>query len=367
MNLEIKEKIETISCHLLSVYNNEESDSLHNGKIGHALFFFYASRFLHDEKFEKVGLSILENVISDLHSKPMRLGISEGLTGILWFVKHLIKYKYIHSDYRQIYIGIESDIFNVTTKLLENDNLDFLHGALGNIYYLLYDLENHPENRVFVKDIFQNISNKIVKTKNVTNRIDSNNDSFDCGLAHGISGLLLVLNRFVEQNIHGEKAVAYINEIAHLVLNNFDLKKRFIWCNGNAGIIYALLRVANLTYPTLSAKITSLALNASMLRGNGLGGINEACFCHGSAGNLQIFSRLYNLYGNDEFLKAKEFWLESTLNFADYEDGVAGFKTWDGDKFVIDNNLLLGVSGIGLALMSHIDEEFIHWDESFLF
>ena len=49
-----------------------------------------------------------------------------------------------------------------------------------------------------------------------------------------------------------------------------------------------------------------------------------------------------------------------------FEDGIAGYKTWDGEESIIDYSLFKGVSGVGLSLMSYKKKDLSVWGDFFL-
>ena len=54
------------------------------------------------------------------------------------------------------------------------------------------------------------------------------------------------------------------------------------------------------------------------------------------------------------------------LKMAKFKDGLAGYKMWNIDNYKNESNLLEGIAGIGLALLSSISDEDPSWDECLL-
>ncbi len=65
---------------------------------------------------------------------------------------------------------------------------------------------------------------------------------------------------------------------------------------------------------------------------------------------------------------AAAYWIGQTLSLAKFEDGLAGYKTWQGAErgFRNEYGLLEGIAGIGLALTSYTYETEPTWDECLL-
>ena len=57
-------------------------------------------------------------------------------------------------------------------------------------------------------------------------------------------------------------------------------------------------------------------------------GVLDAGLCHGSSGISMIFRRMYIETQQREFADARDYWIEKTLNFSIFNDGLAGYKTY---------------------------------------
>jgi len=94
--------------------------------------------------------------------------------------------------------------------------------------------------------------------------------------------------------------------------------------------------------------------------------VRDAGICHGSAGIALIYRRLYIETGRDEFREATQYWINQTLNFSCFDDGLSGYKTLVKEGWKCDYSLLTGISGIGLVLLSYLENNQQQWDELFL-
>ncbi len=94
----------------------------------------------------------------------------------------------------------------------------------------------------------------------------------------------------------------------------------------------------------------------------------DACFCHGTSGIAHIFNRMWRETGMPECKDAAAYWIGQTLSLAKFEDGLAGYKTWQGTErgFQNEYGLLEGIAGIGLVLLSYHYEIEPTWDECLL-
>ena len=69
--------------------------------------------------------------------------------------------------------------------------------------------------------------------------------------------------------------------------------------------------------------------------------------------------------GSQEFKEAALFWIGDGLEKAIHKDGYAGYKQWGGSekKWSPELSILLGISGIGLTILSYLSNDLKGWDE----
>jgi lantibiotic modifying enzyme len=151
--------------------------------------------------------------------------------------------------------------------------------------------------------------------------------------------------------------------------DEFTRKSRLGWCYGDLGIAQALLQAAKALcsefHENMALKVLLHACNRKDLKENLVvdGGI-----CHGTSGISHIFNRLYINSKVDDFKEISGHWMKKTIEMAQYSDGLAGFKSWQGEKYGWKNqySLLEGIIGIGLSILSQLNPNLTNWDECLL-
>ena len=139
------------------------------------------------------------------------------------------------------------------------------------------------------------------------------------------------------------------------------------WCYGDLGIGIALLQVRKiLEKKEYEKKGLEILLKSTQRRNYNETLVTDAGICHGSAGIALIFRRMYYEIGRKEFKEATQYWINQTLHFSRFEDGLAGYKTYIKDGWKNDYSLLMGISGVGLVLLSYLENDKQDWDEMFL-
>jgi len=94
--------------------------------------------------------------------------------------------------------------------------------------------------------------------------------------------------------------------------------------------------------------------------------IIDAGICHGSVGLAMIYRRMYIETDIEIFGEAVKYWIQVSLSFSKFDDGLAGYKSFYIDKWVNDYCLLSGIAGIGLMFISFLMDDNQKWDEIFL-
>ena len=146
-------------------------------------------------------------------------------------------------------------------------------------------------------------------------------------------------------------------------------RSRLGWCYGDLGIAMALWQAGvALHNESWKNKALEILLFAAEKRRNlEKNFVKDAGLCHGTAGIGHIFYRVWWNTKMSEFKKAADYWFEQTLKMAIFADGLAGYKAWNGrDGWKNKENLLEGIAGIGLALLTYYYEIEPTWDECML-
>src|SRR5690606_21380472 len=128
-----------------------------------------------------------------------------------------------------------------------------------------------------------------------------------------------------------------------------DGPARAAWCYGDPGVALALMAAGSAAdRPDWEAAAVELARGAAA-RPIESCQVGDASVCHGAAGLLHVFNRLYQASGERALRDAAIFWLGPTLRLlADGRwDGVPGADDLPSAK---ESSILEGKAGIALAL-----------------
>lgn len=200
---------------------------------------------------------------------------------------------------------------------------------------------------------------------------------FNCGLAHGVPGVLALLARIVEQT--GDPRAADLGRGAARWIWEQRLPasaasafpgiasgpaSRTAWCYGDPGVTLALWRAERAFG---SREDEALELAAAWLRRSV--DVNDADLCHGSTGLAQIAARMFHATADPRFRDAAIRWLDHAESQRVAGAGLAGYRTHlvvGPTRWRTSARFLDGVAGVGLALLAAISPIEPAWDRLLL-
>ncbi|MGE0078309.1 MAG: lanthionine synthetase C family protein [Bacteroidales bacterium] len=396
--------IEPAISNIANTIQNETSQAqegnigLMGGDAGIALFLIYYSIVYKKESALDKALQLISDSLDAINNGNTNSLYSSGIGGLFWLISFLKNNDLLDYDDSESIDKIETYLSQRLDDTLNPDNFDYdvLHGGLG---YVMYFIERYNNK------IDQNFINKIataysksaitidkdrIAWKSKFNK-ENNADEINFGLAHGIPSILIVLtklytftnkeNKILLEDLITKGANYLISQKSFFKENSSfypysNLKKghsRLAWCYGDLGIAYSLYKVGTAIQDSKIEQEGLQTLLASTSRKDlAINDVMDAEVCHGAAGLMLQYGSFYKEMGLPEFKQASEYWLDQTLKMGNNENFLGGYKFWyynDKQKemsFKSDTGLLTGIAGIGLTLLSHIDNYTLNWDRSLL-
>lgn len=203
---------------------------------------------------------------------------------------------------------------------------------------------------------------------------------YDCGIAHGVPGVVAFLGRMAARHDETARSLADLGYDwllaralppggrgrypSWIAPGAAPFPTRTAWCYGDPGVAIALWHAA---HPLGRPVDISVELaRASAARAVDLGTVRDAGLCHGAAGLAHIYNRCYQASGDDTFAEAARMWFVRALAMRRPE-GVGGFLAWLREGvWEPSTTLLEGAAGIGLALLAAIEPVEPAWDRMLL-
>jgi len=376
----LKQKVDSIAeCIFTKIQKNEEdSFGLYTGGFGMLLFLLYYSRFSKIKKHKIITEKYAERLLEQFTNKVELHTFCGGLSGILYLFEFLRENDIIDIDVSNAQPLLDNYIVSRMRWNTRQKNYDFMHGALGvGLYFMKKGtgLEYVQELIEFLySTAVKDVDNHIFKWESVIDS-EKNNLGYNLALSHGISSIIIFLSRVAKNGIQDKRIVEMLTGAVNYMLSqekNFSQfgscfpnfifkdspedisKSRMAWCYGDLGIGMALLQAGKaLDKAEWEEKGFEILLQSTKRRTLNESYVQDAGICHGSAGVAMIFRRMYIETKREEFKDATQYWINQTLNYSRFEDGLAGYKTRNKDEWKCDYSLLTGISGIGLVLLSY--------------
>ncbi len=368
-----------------------ENHSLLSGQSGMLLFELYYQRFV-DKSDEKMENELVEMITSEIQSPIHSSTYCNGTAGFAWFLHHLNHQNFMELD-EELFSQYDELIYQNAVTEFKGDNHDFLHGALGQLFYLVERFQKAPSVEPYLNQLLDLLvaagtehADGIfwAETPVMLDEEEKENYIINLHLSHGQAAKIMVLAKMVKYGLSNakpvlEKAINYLLNVTNENQSDAVFPDRIVdgkkaayshmgWCRGNISIALALLNSAViLKNDELKTTAENIALHTLKNNTKEKARINDFALCHGTCGLVQMYNRLHEITGNEQFKAAADLWMTFTLA-ANHTGGISGFKSWNNhiEKWMNDYSLLSGAAGVGLALIGHISPENRAWDESFL-
>ena len=394
------EKLKQIDAILNNNYKNNNDLGVLSGISGISLFSFYYAKFLNRQEPADFGSDLISEAVERINEGYVFPTYCSGIAGAGWVLELLAEEDFIDVDNDELLPELDEYLFEAMKLDIANNYFDFLHGALGHGFYFLkrfkntksIDLKNRYTNYlIFLIEALKKESISDATSVWWNYELDKDVDLYgvNLSLSHGMSSVINFLSRLYPHKEFKDlvenlliKATNYIISKQYKDTSNTSLfpswihkqadeyvSSRLAWCYGDLGIGISLWHVSkalqNDAYQDLAIKILKHSTNRRDLKE---ARINDAGLCHGVYGIVTIYNYMYKQTAISLFKDAADYWMDVALKIDTHKEGYAGYMVWRGDKeeWIKEENLLEGVTGIGLAIISYLASFSTQWEECLL-
>jgi lantibiotic biosynthesis protein len=367
--------------------------SLLAGELGMSLYHLQLykayGRQTDAEKAVQLTEQILER-IETLEQNPFGYTYGNGLAGLLYMVHQLEKAELVEANMDTEFVEMDEHIFNTTLQLIkERQGHDFLHGAMGIVYYFISRLPA-PHIKNYVTTLIEEFCKQaVVEPKgtwfpNITFANDTA-DMVNFGLAHGNPSFLIILMKAYENDILVKEIPALVETGVQFILeyqqtidfeNNqcsffptalnhgtkglVSMGNRIGWCYGDLNIVLLLYHAGRFLNKPDWISLADTLTDTIILRKNyDATLVADTHFCHGATGVAQFYKHLYELRPLDKYKAAWEYWLQESISLLPQELE----KEWYKGK---ERNFLEGLVGVNLSFLSYLSEQPLNWAAALL-
>jgi lantibiotic modifying enzyme len=382
-----------LMLHKIIEQHQPQNDTLVGGRLGLALY--YQSLY---EAFDKPAHAekatvLLEEVFSNLTRNSMQLfgnAFGNGGAGLGYIVTRFFSAGLIETNLQDDLEALDDYVYKTSLEqIIQQDKIDFLHGATGTIHYFTKRMPGKKAEEYLVKLITALCNKAVTEEKGIWFknwvRERKENSEINLSLSHGLSGFLLILinayhagikldciKETVEQGINfilsyqqdidipKKKWSFFPSTVSAFNLSDFFLSQRLAWCYGDFGPVLLLYKAASIIDNSDWIDKANLFGTFTIMRKDAEATVTtETLFCHGTAGMAQVYDTFYKLSGIERYKAAQEYWIGQTIEMIPGELEKAVYHGKECD-------LLEGLVGVNLALLSYISEKPLTWSQALL-
>ena len=313
-----------------------------------------------------------------------------GLAGYGWLLCYLQDKGLIEVD-EDVFATLDEVLEENIDEMLRMGYFDQLHGLISLGHYFLKRSDTRLAERVLYL-----VSDHVDRSDGEAkwdHTLPGQKPSYHFGMAHGMAGVLYFVGKCYCRNIKpelcrelGDGIVAFFDNneqdidrvgdyypfsipTAEYAERRKNYHCRHAWCNGDIGVLHAMFLYGRWTGQTeIERRAVGKLLITCRKRVCLATGIHDAGACHGSVSIAQFYNRLYYYTGEPLFRETAIYWFKATLILGRNADAPTGYIFYFGGKgWLVTDDLLNGVCGVGLGLLSAVDTDTMDWDEAMMF
>jgi lantibiotic biosynthesis protein len=352
------------------------------------LFWAYASAALDDEPSRSAYDAALDELVATVLAGAAHPALfNDGLAGMGWVLAHVVD-----DGGGELLPSIDAALVRAVSTTPWPGDFDLTQGLVGIGMYFLERLRGGRSDaaRDGLALVVAHLAAAAERTGDgracwftAPERLPAHirqvcpDGRHDCGVAHGIGGVIALLGRAaalddppVGARELGEAAVRWLiaqrmplgelgGRFPAAILPGRPVEPaRSAWCYGDLGLACVLWGADRLGAPAGLAR--EIALEGAT-RATTHYSIEDVALCHGSAGIAHLYNRLAQASGEDAFRDAARRWFEATI-VSERMVELPGFALW-GNHWP---RLIDGAMGVALALLAAATPIAPNWDRMLL-
>jgi class I lanthipeptide synthase len=348
-----------------------------------ALFWSYFSTVFEDELTATRAEAALTKFARKIESGVPGLRLYGGLPGTGWVAAH------VADDVEEFLAIVDEAVNNALAIDHWPADYDLIGGLAGLAVYFL-ERGEAPAATTGLRRIVEVLGTLAERTPNGTTwhtkpellpehqRRIAPEGYYNCGLAHGVPGVLGVLARIAKRPDAPAEAIKLRDETMRWmraqrldgggfpgwITKEPSTRTRIAWCYGDPGVALSLA--------SAGAPPDELAsLNEWITYPFDKTGIIDAGVCHGAAGLAHVCNRFYQATGDKSYCSAARRWYEQALEMRKPGEGIGGYTMYFpkpdlSPDWRASPDFLDGAIGIGLAFLAGVTSVEPEWDRLIL-
>lgn len=352
-------------------------ETLLNGRLGGALYHCYAYQAggapAHLAAAEAILAQALHDFNAGKHYQDMSYGA--GAAGLFWLVAHMQQQQLSPGMTPEDWQFLNQRFFEQASRWIQSGRVDNLYGAIGLLHYL-EQTTAVCDNRQHIDELVALLAGQAHWDEHGASfpnaLLHRNPATIDLGVAHGLSGMALVLLNIQAKGFVSPHLQPLIEGLLTFVAGTYrpldatnaasqqsgfpvsvvgagragSFSNRLAWCYGDITQAIVFQKAGQLLdNPAWLALAAQVGASCAPRRTPEATLVHDAAFCHGAAGLAHLYQQLYQLTGTAAYQVLHQQWLAETVTRLEQELAAQQYrgKEW---------SLLEGLPGIGLVLLS---------------
>lgn len=379
--------------HAIIAQHEPLNDSLLGGSLGLCTYYYTLYKVFGNEEYAEKALDLVEQaaVLPDEAARTLfGATFSSGGAGLCYVITTLYREGLLDMDLTEDLYELDEYLYHTAMDMIEREgNMDYLHGAAGIIHYFTHRLPDEAIQEKLTVLVKAFVDKKHILPggtwfSSFVNETDDRSE-INFSLSHGQTGFLLVLMNAYRKGISLPEIPQLVKSGVELLLSfrlhpepgspvitlfpstlksknheEYLASNRLAWCYGDLDILLLLYEAAAfLNKPEWKTMADELAPVTVARKSAKDTAITDTHFCHGTAGMVTTYNRLFELSGNALYKEAAAYWLNETLSLLPQELEKNQYK----EK---ETALLEGLTGINLVLVTELSGKEQEWSRMLL-
>lgn len=381
---ELNKHLEVISDKIKNKNNNDFNNvSTLTGYTSRALFLTLLTNYKPEQKesllrFIKNDIRFLNEFIENHEVSPYNI---DGLVGFGTGISYLCQSGLLDYDENEILSELDEHIFQLAKNDIITGNYDLFYGLIGCGNYFIQRVKVKQNIKSQLKEIGDGLvkcgenKEKYLIWQDYKSKED---ESIDFSISHGLSSIIIFLSNLIALDITPKYYRPIVKSLCSQLLNHKKNNRipdclengnpkysPLRWCHGELGIVSALAYASKvLNNKLINEAAYEIAVEISCFKMENQK-LVSANICHGTLGVAHVFQKWYNHYWQSpEIRGAALYWYKQSNDIINSD---TGFKYFDDDGvFREKNGILFGIEGMGLAIISALDNKLTDWDSFIL-
>jgi lantibiotic modifying enzyme len=374
--------------HAIISSHEPRDNSLLGGGLGLAHYYFTLYQLFENDEYAEKALDQVERAanLQDEDAKVLfGATFSSGGAGLGHTIKTFHNEGLLDMDLEEELNDLDEYLHQSALQMIQQDgNLDFLHGAAGIIHYFTHRLPDPSVLERATSLVMAFLEKKITSPHGTwfSSYVMETDDlsEINFSLSHGQTAFLLILMNAYRKGIQlpeipltiesgvnqllkfrlypepGNELVSFFpSTVKSQNTEEMLVSNRLAWCYGDLNMLLLLYEAAAfLNKPEWKTMANEMGVRVVNRKSAAETAVVDAHFCHGSAGLVQTYKRLFELSGEGEYHLAAEYWLEKTLLLVREELGKDFYQAKE-------TAFLEGLPGVNMALAASLSDKHSNW------